>query len=181
MGAVLPVQKSGHGPVIQVRTMALSLAGPVARSDDRRMFIVDLECDSGHRFEGWYETSAEYEEIRAAGDLTCPLCRSSTVSRVLSTGSIRTAKTEARRSGHSAEAPLGAPLEMQRALARVVQWVRRTHEDVGAGFAEEALAIHRGEGEARPIYGTATADEEQNLADAGVPVVKLPIPDIEQN
>ena len=61
------------------------------------MFIVDLICDDGgHRFEGWYESSAEYEQIRDDSDLSCPLCESKRVRSSLATGSIRTDKTMAR-------------------------------------------------------------------------------------
>lgn len=139
------------------------------------MFIIDLECASGHAFEGWYETSAEYESIRDADELSCPLCGSHDVVRVLSTGSIRTTKNEARR-----ETP-SMPLELQKQLAKVVQWVRNTHEDVGDQFVERAIAMHRGEEEHQPIRGQTDAEGEKRLADEGVPFAKIPVPDIERN
>ncbi len=140
------------------------------------MFIVDLECDNQHRFEGWYDSHAEYTSIRNKGELTCPLCESVHVIQHLSTGTIKTAKTAARQS-----APAAMPLEVQKALAKVVQHVRATHEDVGDGFADAARAMHRGQAPLRAIYGSTTADDEQALADEGVPFAKLPIPDIESN
>jgi hypothetical protein len=138
------------------------------------MFIVDLKCDSGHRFEGWYETSAEFETIRDDGELTCPLCGSASIERLLSTGAIKTTKTEARHKP-------SMPLEMQKQLAKVVQHVRQTHEDVGDQFADKAIAMSRGEEEARPIRGQSDAEGEKRMTEEGVGFLKLPIPDIEQN
>jgi hypothetical protein len=63
----------------------------------------------------------------------------------------------------------------------VLSQVRRTHEYVGDAFSEKALAIHRGEDDARPIYGESTPDEEDELLREGVAFVKVPIPDIEKN
>lgn len=139
------------------------------------MFIVDLKCAEGHRFEGWYETSSEFESIRDDGDLTCPLCGSDDVERLLSTGAIKTTKTQAR------QQPAPMPLEMQQQLAKVVQQVRQTHEDVGDQFADKAIAMSRGEEAARPIRGQSDAEGEKRMTEEGVGFVKVPIPDIEQN
>ena len=150
------------------------------------MFIVDLRCGGGHAFEGWYDSSNEYASIRDAGELTCPLCGRDDVERELSTGAIQTTKTQDRNARQTARAMAGPdapamPLEMQKQLAKFVQHVRATHEDVGDQFADKARAIHRGEAPAAPIRGQATADEEAELAEEGVPFLKVPVPDIEVN
>ena len=135
------------------------------------MYIVDLRCSAGHEFEGWYDSAAEFRELQEGDELTCPLCGTEEVERVPSATRISTSRTRG----------VSPPLEVQRALARVVQRVRETHEDVGERFAECALAIHRGEEEPRPIHGTSTPEEEEEMAQEGVPFVKIPVPDIEQN
>ena len=168
------------------------------------MFVVDLECASGHRFEGWYDSHAEYQAIAESGSLSCPLCESHDVVQVLKTGGILSAPRETPSTGPSAHRPAGPegpppggtaptlgtrggppvpsmPLEIQKALARFVQHVRRTHEDVGDAFAHEALSMHRGESPPRPIMGTSSDEAFRELRDEGVPVMRVPIPDIEQN
>lgn len=49
-------------------------------------------------------------------------------------------------------------------------------EDLGQNFAQEALNMHRGDTQARPIRGQANPDELKELLEEGVPV--LPIPSI---
>jgi len=67
-------------------------------------------------------------------------------------------------------------IDYQRLAKEVVEYVKNNSEDVGAGFAAEALKIHYGVAEKRSIRGSATADEEKTLKDEGVDFVKVPFP-----
>lgn len=151
------------------------------------MYIVDLECEGGHKFEGWYDSAAELHELEARGEVTCPLCESPahtvpTASRVSTSKTRPVAHAPARAREHVASSPPAKmPLEVQKALAKVIQHVRQTHEDVGPRFAERALAMHRGDEPHKPIRGEANESDEARLLDEGVPFLKLPVPDIEQN
>jgi len=143
------------------------------------MFVVDLSCSAGHSFEGWYDSSDEYVSLAEKREVTCPLCGSDEIERHLSTGGFLSTRTPA----EPARAPIPAavPLEVQKAMSAVVQWVRRTHEDVGDGFATTARAIHEEREPARPIYGRSTPDEERALREDGIAFGKIPVPDIERN
>ncbi len=61
-------------------------------------------------------------------------------------------------------------------LKRVRQVIRDT-ENVGDAFAEEARKIHYQEAPERAIRGVASADQVAELADEGIQVVALSIPD----
>lgn len=162
------------------------------------MFIVDLACHAGHAFEGWYESADEYRALFANGDITCPLCESHEVRRIPSASRISTATTRGEKTGGSAvpmrsqddassstpaapQGPGALPLPVQKALSKVLDHVRRTHEYVGDAFAERAIQMHRGEEALKPIHGHATTDDERRMQEEGVEFMKLPIPDIEQN
>ena len=45
------------------------------------MIVFDLACHDGHRFEGWFGSSTEFEDQRARGLLACPACGSAEVSK----------------------------------------------------------------------------------------------------
>src|SRR5690606_28629393 len=45
------------------------------------MIVFDLSCDGGHRFEGWFGSSADFEEQSGQGLLNCPRCGSATISK----------------------------------------------------------------------------------------------------
>lgn len=154
------------------------------------MFIVDLSCAAGHRFEGWYDDAREYHALAASGEITCPLCGTAEVERLPSATRISTTTTrgeKTRAQATSAPAPPAPaseppmPLPVQKALAKMIEQVRRTHEFVGDQFAARAIAMHKGEEEPRPIHGQASPEDEERLDDEGVPYLKVPVPDIEKN
>ncbi len=47
------------------------------------MIVFDLNCSEGHRFEGWFGSSSDYEEQCLSGLLTCPECGSDEVSKAV--------------------------------------------------------------------------------------------------
>jgi len=45
------------------------------------MYIVELECESAHSFEGWYNNSQDYYNLKEKDSITCPVCDSNYVER----------------------------------------------------------------------------------------------------
>jgi len=145
------------------------------------MFIVDLRCKNDHRFEGWYQNAAELKALEKRDEVTCPLCESK-AHRVITASRISTSKTgKIAKPSPLKSANKKMPLEVQKALSKVVQHIRATHNDVGDKFAEEATKMHKGEVALAPIRGTTTSEDEKQMADEGVPFLKVPIPEIEKN
>lgn len=66
------------------------------------------------------------------------------------------------------------PDAMMAAMQRLRQYVEERCEDVGDKFADEALKIHRGDGERRGIYGQASEEDCDRLADEGVEIMAVP-------
>ena len=153
--------------------------------------VFDLQCELGHVFEGWFGSQDSYESQKERGLLSCPVCNSAKVSKKLTASRINRGRSQgagleqaAQLAGAASTASgdqvLAAPAmeQLAKLQAQVMQQVReivRNTENVGTRFAEEALRMHHGESEERPIRGTATSEERAALADEGVTV--LPIPD----
>ena len=129
-----------------------------------------LTCDQGHAFEGWFSSSADYDDQQASGMLECPLCASRTVDKQIM--SPKVAGTKAQRA--AAEPPPLAQEVMMEALGEVRRYVEDNFDDVGDAFAKEARAIHEGESENRGIYGEATPAEVRALNEDGIRVAPLP-------
>jgi len=147
--------------------------------------VFDLQCELGHVFEGWFNGSDAFESQKERGLLSCPVCNSGKINRKLTAARINRGRQSVQPSAaqppsSSGDQMLAAPVvdQLARLQAQVMQQVReivRNTENVGARFAEEALKIHSGQSEERPIRGTATPEERATLAEEGVTV--LPIPD----
>jgi hypothetical protein len=139
------------------------------------MKVIDLRCQSGHRFEGWFGSDDDFLEQNGRGLIECPLCADKVIVRLPSAPRLNL-------SGASEPAPAQLPSVADDGAALQARWLQMVRhvmantEDVGERFAEEARRIHYGESEERAIRGQASADERESLRDEGIEVHPLPIP-----
>ena len=66
------------------------------------------------------------------------------------------------------------PAQMLAMLQRMRAEVEKNCAYVGPDFADQARAMHRGEAEAKPIYGETSEEQAESLADEGIQVAKIP-------
>jgi len=137
------------------------------------MKVLDLACEVGHTFEGWFGSEDDYLEQRARGLVTCPACGSATIEKKLSAPRLNLG---AQRSTGVVAADADAEQARQARLWRAVREVLANTEDVGSAFADEARRIHQGEAPERGIRGQASAQDVKGLLEDGVEVMPLPIP-----
>ncbi|MCJ7994240.1 DUF1178 family protein [Rhizobium cremeum] len=136
------------------------------------MIRYSLICENAHDFEGWFSESADFDRQKASGFLTCPVCGSLDVSKVLMAPSVSTARQKDK---ISALAVHEAQKEAVAKLKEVIASIRANSEDVGERFPEEARKIHYGEAEARGIIGQASLTEVKSLMDEGIEIAPLPM------
>ncbi|MCD2325022.1 DUF1178 family protein [Sphingomonas sp. IC-56] len=146
------------------------------------MIVFDLKCIGAHVFEAWFGSTAAYETQRAAGLVTCPMCGDTDITKAVMAPNVA-AKANQRAevmpaSGASpkrmpppetVKAAMAALASAQAKLLESSQWV-------GAGFADQARAMHLGETPVTPIHGQATVEQAMELIEEGVPVAPLPLP-----
>ena len=130
-----------------------------------------LRCDRTHEFEGWFGSSADYDDQTARGLVECPVCGSTGVSKQIMAPAI--AGTKAQRSAEPAVDPKMREM-MMTAMGEVRRHVEENFDYVGDAFAKEARAIHEGKSEDRGIYGEASPSEVKALVEDGVKVAPLP-------
>jgi len=127
-----------------------------------------LICEQEHGFEGWFGSSADFDDQQARGLLECPVCASKAVRKQIMAPAVAGTKRTVR------DEPAKPQAMMMEAMARLRRHVEETFDDVGDAFAKEARAIHEGRAEDRGIYGQATPNEVRELLEDGVPVAPLP-------
>ncbi|HEY0124617.1 MAG TPA: DUF1178 family protein [Rhizobium sp.] len=136
------------------------------------MIRYSLSCDNAHEFEGWFSESADFDRQVASGFLTCPVCNSSAISKLLMAPSVSTARKKDELQTLAMDA---ARKEAMIKLKEAVDSIKANAEDVGAKFPEEARKIHYGEADARGIIGKATPDEAQALVEEGIEIAAIPV------
>ena len=157
------------------------------------MIHYQLRCSRDHEFDGWFRDSDAFIKQAAAGLVECPQCGDVTVNRALMAPSLG-------RKGNAKAAPVvdqqgrpepapslsappmsappqnaaAVPDQVRAMLQKLRAEVESKCEHVGSRFADEARAIHKGEVAARGIYGEATPEQAEALADEGIEVARIP-------
>lgn len=123
-----------------------------------------LVCDDGHDFDGWFRDSQAFDDQCARGQIACPICASTHVTRGVM-------------APHVARGNREEDITRLRGMVRQLRdtLVAQT-EDVGERFPEEARAIEDGDALPRPIRGRATFEEAKALLEDGIEI--LPIPEL---
>ncbi len=134
------------------------------------MIAYDLKCGNGHTFEGWFEAHKSFEEQQRKNLIACPVCDDTSVVIVPSLFSIKSGCSSAQEPRAS-----GKPAD-EAEPRKMLEFLEKHFENVGAGFAKEALKMHYGVSEKRNIRGTSTKAEEETLEKEGIKFFKIPLP-----
>jgi hypothetical protein len=152
------------------------------------MIRYTLQCDRGHGFESWFQSSSAYESQEKRKLVNCPVCGSAKVERAIMAPQI------VGKRGREDAAPVPVPavatdvttpgstplmMAQERELRAKIKELRdhivKNADNVGERFPNEARKMHYGDIEHRPIYGEATPDEARSLIEEGVEVSPLPV------
>jgi hypothetical protein len=132
-----------------------------------------LGCAEGHEFESWFRAIADFDTQSRAGDVACPLCGSTEITKQPMAPAVVSTRSPA-----PATPPPAADPRMNTAARTLLRDLKKAvlenSEDVGTGFADEARKIHFGEAADRNIRGSSTIGEVKALAEEGIPFGVLP-------
>lgn len=144
------------------------------------MIVFDLVCPAGHRFEGWFASSAAFGSQQTRGLVACPQCGSADVVKA------PMAPAVPKKGNQMTPAVINAPLAgdvlappTQQAfekLARIQARLLGNSRWVGKDFAQQSREMHYGERDVEVIHGQASLEQARDLIDEGVPVLPLPFP-----
>jgi hypothetical protein len=151
------------------------------------MIHYQLRCSQSHEFDGWFKDSAAFEKQARGGLVECPECGDSKIERALMAPAVpKKGRAMSPPAEPTSPPPAGAPVAAPKATAgplpaqvfamlqRMRSEVEKNCDYVGGQFADEARKIHRGESEKRGIYGEATPEQAEALAEDGIEVSQIP-------
>lgn len=157
------------------------------------MLVVDLHCEGGHLFEGWFASADDLNAQKERSLLTCPVCGSHDVNRRPSASRLNVSALKASKQASPSASPARevtvaakttpdaeaaqALQAMQRLYWQAVRHVMANTEDVGDRFVDEVRGMHHGDVPERAIRGQATPEERAELREEGIDVLSMPVPD----
>ena len=134
------------------------------------MILFDLACrGGGHVFEGWFGSTEAFEDQRARGLLSCPVCGDGEVNKAVMAPRISVA-------GDGPAISPNLTKAMMTRLASAQAKMLEGSDYVGHRFAAEARAMHDGDRPERQIHGQASLHEARALHEEGIAIAALPLP-----
>ena len=130
------------------------------------MIVFNLICnDCSTEFEGWFESSKDFEKQKRKKFLSCPTCNSLEINKSLMSPNI-SKKSNSKKESKRKKAMINS-------IKKYKKIIEKNFDYVGDNFTEEAKQMKYGEKEERPIYGEATLDQTKELAEEEIEVVPL--------
>jgi hypothetical protein len=131
------------------------------------MIVFNLSCKTcSASFEGWFDSSKDYENQKRKKIINCPSCNSSLIKKSLMAPNI-SSKTNKKNQAKIKKAMINN-------INKYKKIVEKNFEYVGDNFTEEAKKIKYGETKERSIYGEATVDQTKELIEEDINFSPLP-------
>ncbi|HSA58626.1 MAG TPA: DUF1178 family protein [bacterium] len=145
------------------------------------MVVYELVCGHGHQFEGWFPAPEAFDAQKVRGLVTCQFCGDEHVSKVNAGGPAETPECLPRvipapeADGQALPTEILATGEIDgiTVLKALRHYVKTHFENVGKDFASLARKMRDGEIPQKNIYGEATPEEIEELADEEIPHIVL--------
>ena len=123
------------------------------------------ECEI--KFEGWFDSSSEFEKQKRKKIINCPNCNSHQVKKDLMSPNLPS-------KSNSKIKNLTDKKAIANNIKKYKKVIEKNFDYVGDNFTEEAKKMKYGEIDERPIYGEASLLETKELIDEEINVVPLP-------
>jgi hypothetical protein len=153
------------------------------------MIVFDLNCAQGHRFEGWFGSSSDFDKQQEGGLVACPECGSQEVGKApmapavpRKANQVSAARAIQKSEGNEERQPVmqgTLPPEVAVALAKLAKAQEKALQGskwVGEKFADHSRAMHYGERDMEAIHGQASLEEAASLIEEGITIAPLPFP-----
>lgn len=146
------------------------------------MKVLNLRCENGHGFEGWFQSEDDFLSQNGRALIECPFCADRVIARLPSaprlnlSGARESTPPASAPAVDTEAAPTATPEQVQAAYLHGMRELLARTEDVGPRFPEEARRIHYGEIPNRGIRGHATPQEREALRDEGIDTMAVAVP-----
>ena len=134
------------------------------------MIKYNLICDNEHEFESWFSDSLEFEKLKNKKLLECIYCSSKRIEKSIMSPMIS--------NSNNLELPNNKFerefLKEKKRLKQIRKYIEKNYEYVGKNFSKKVREIYYDKKSKKPIYGTTTPKEREELAEEGIDLLSIP-------
>ena len=134
------------------------------------MIKYNLICDNEHEFESWFSDSLKFEKLKKKKLLECIFCSSKRIEKSIMSPMISNSNN-LDFSNDKFEREL---LKEKKRLEQIRKYIEKNYEYVGKNFSKKVREIYYDKKSKKPIYGTTTPKEREELAEEGIDLLSIP-------
>ncbi len=134
------------------------------------MIKYNLKCENDHEFESWFADSSEFERLNKKKLLECIYCSSNKISKTIMAPMVTAAKNE-----DINKSFFDKKISREKNdLVKLRNYIEKNFEFVGNKFSEKVREVYYDKRSRKSIYGTATNEEREELAEEGIDLLSIP-------
>ena len=134
------------------------------------MIKYNLICDNEHEFESWFSDSLKFEKLKKKKLLECIFCSSKRIEKSIMSPMISNSNN-LDFSNDKFEREL---LKEKKRLKQIRKYIEKNYEYVGKNLSKKVREIYYDKKSKKPIYGTTTPKEREELAEEGIDLLSIP-------
>jgi len=134
------------------------------------MIKYNLKCSNNHEFESWFSNSEEFDKLNKKKLLECIYCSSKNINKSIMAPMISGGKSKEDAATFKSE----RFLSQKNDLLKIRDYIEKNFEFVGDNFSKKVREIYYDKQTKKSIYGSATPEEREELAEEGIDLLTIP-------
>ena len=126
-----------------------------------------LKCKEGHEFESWFSNSDEFDKLDKKRMLECIYCSSKKITKSIMAPMISNSKNNDELINNNFKSEKKKLIELRK-------YIEKNFDYVGRDFSKKVREVYYDKKSKKAIYGTATSDEREELAEEGIDLFSIP-------
>tara|TARA_B100000963_G_C22556558_1_gene639302 strand:- start:243 stop:665 length:423 start_codon:yes stop_codon:yes gene_type:complete len=134
------------------------------------MIKYNLTCKNGHEFISWFSNSSEFDNLKVKRLLECIYCSSKKIEKSIMSPMVSGGKIKE----NNEKNLKGRFLKEKNELLKIRNYIEKNFEFVGNDLSKKVREVYYDKKTNKKIYGTATAEEREELAEEGIDLISIP-------
>ena len=129
-----------------------------------------LKCENKHEFESWFADSKEFDRLKSKNLIECIFCQTKKIEKSIMAPSVANSKLD----NNQKQISNVKMKNFKKDLLKLRKFVEKNFEYVEQNFANKVREVYYDKNNKKAIYGKATPEEKEELADEGIDLLTIP-------
>ncbi len=135
------------------------------------MIKYNLKCENKHEFESWFSDSDEFDKLNKKKLLECIYCSSNKITKSIMAPMISGINLKQDEDLSLLDKKVS---NEKKQLLKIRDYIEKNFEFVGDKLSQKVREVYYDKKTKKSIYGTATPEEREELAEEGIDLLSVP-------